>query len=410
MARLNEVAPNLIRIAFIKFGGLSAGGTEKFLQTIAANLDRAAFSVDYFYCDSAPYIGADYVHPTTDAFRLAYMQRAGVNLIKFKVGAKDIRWRHHPWRDTDFFDLFDERNYDIVQTGRAGHREFPFTHIRRTPIVDSLHLAAGADNQANIARVMHISEWSAQRWIAGGGDARRVVLVSHPMEKPSTDGASLRAELGLAGKFVFGFHQRASDEIFSPVPLSAYRQIAGDNTHFLLLGGSELYREQARELGLTSATFLPHSADPRGIAAFLATLDVYAHGRKDGEVNSTAIAEAMGMGLPVVSHISPVNNGHIECIGDAGRVVGTIDDYAGELRRLHDDPVYRASRSAAARRRFAGSYELTAQIKRIERIYRDVVANPFPNRAVRVVSGLMQDVDLLVGNARAAARIAIRGR
>ena len=59
-----------IRIAFIKYGGLSSGGTEKMLQIIAANLPKNRFAVDYFYCDSSPYIGSNYKHPETDESRI----------------------------------------------------------------------------------------------------------------------------------------------------------------------------------------------------------------------------------------------------------------------------------------------------------------------------------------------------
>ncbi len=41
-----------IRVAFIKFCGMATGGTEKVLQTIAANLDKNKFLVDFYYCDS----------------------------------------------------------------------------------------------------------------------------------------------------------------------------------------------------------------------------------------------------------------------------------------------------------------------------------------------------------------------
>ncbi len=79
-----------LRIAFIKFGGLAAGGTERWLQMMAAGLPTDRFTVDYFYCDAAPYIGSDFRHPDTDPARVAFMDEAGVNLIKFKVGAKDV--------------------------------------------------------------------------------------------------------------------------------------------------------------------------------------------------------------------------------------------------------------------------------------------------------------------------------
>ena len=35
-----------IRVAFIKFAGLAAGGTEKYLQTLATNLPKDEFEVE----------------------------------------------------------------------------------------------------------------------------------------------------------------------------------------------------------------------------------------------------------------------------------------------------------------------------------------------------------------------------
>ena len=44
-----------IKVAFIKFGGMANGGTEKYLQTIAAHLPKDEFEVDFFYCDCLLY-------------------------------------------------------------------------------------------------------------------------------------------------------------------------------------------------------------------------------------------------------------------------------------------------------------------------------------------------------------------
>jgi len=74
-----------IKVAFIKFGGMANGGTEKYLQTIAAHLPKDEFEVDYFYCDAAPYIGSDFKHLDTDESRVEYTESHGVNLIKFDV-------------------------------------------------------------------------------------------------------------------------------------------------------------------------------------------------------------------------------------------------------------------------------------------------------------------------------------
>ena len=39
----------MIKIAFVKFGGMSIGGTEKYLQTIASHLPKDQFEVDFYY-------------------------------------------------------------------------------------------------------------------------------------------------------------------------------------------------------------------------------------------------------------------------------------------------------------------------------------------------------------------------
>lgn len=62
-----------LRVAFVKFGGLSAGGTERWMQMMAANLPRDEFEIDYYYCDAAPYVGSSYQHAQTDPERLRYI-------------------------------------------------------------------------------------------------------------------------------------------------------------------------------------------------------------------------------------------------------------------------------------------------------------------------------------------------
>jgi glycosyltransferase involved in cell wall biosynthesis len=377
-----------IRIAFVKFSGMAAGGSEKFLQVIAANLPKERFLVDYYYCDAAPYIGAEYQVMNTDPSRVEYMQKHGVNLIKFSVKAKDITTPLHKWVDTDFFKKFNERNYDIVQTARSGHKEYPFYKIRKTPIVDSIHLDAGVDNQFNISRVMHLCNWSARRWVRRGGDSNRVVIVSHPISVPSGNVGDLRNDLNLSDKFIYGMHQRPHDSIFSPIPLNAYKRIETPETAFVMLGGGELYKKQAKDLGIQNIRFLKATGEMDKVYKFLKTLNVYAHGRKDGEINSQAMAEAMYCGLPIVSHTSNINNGHVECVGDAGKVVSREDEYKEELLKLKEDPSYYKLRSKAAEHRFNTNYQFSRQIKHFVEIYEDVIKNPFPRKLKRILSGL----------------------
>lgn len=361
-----------IKIAFIKFGGMAAGGTEKFFQIIAANLSKEKFDVTYFYCDAAPYIGSDWKHPDTDESRLVYMREHDVKCIKFNVAYKDVTKPTHNWIDTNLWEVFDEKQFDIVTSARSGHPEYPFIHIKQTPIVDTIHLPGMVDNQENIEAVIHLSEWNKNVWIRSGGNASKAHVIYLPIQiKDSLRGENLRKTLDLEGKFVFGMHQRMDDGIFSHVPLAAYEKIATENTAFLLLGGSTKYVQQAELLELKNFKRLEPTGDFKEICKFLETLDVYSHGRADGENNSQSIAEAMAFSKPIVSHLARAN-GHVETIDNAGRVVENVEQYAQEMKRLIDDNQYYSERSRNARNRFDTMYNLQTNIRKFEEIYESV--------------------------------------
>ncbi len=372
-----------IRIAFIKSGGLSIGGTEKFLQIIAANLSKDKFDVDYYYSDKTQVLYSELNYLDTDQDRIKFMKEHGVNLIKFNIGSIDLSTYTHKWNDTDFWQIFNEKKYDIIQTGKPGRMEYPFNKIKNTPIVDSIHLNAGADNQYNISKVMHITDYMAKQWIKKGGDKKRIVRVSLPIEIPDKKYGDYRDELNIKDKFIFGFHQRPDDKIFSPIPLNAYKKIEKEKNYFIILGGSDKYRNQAKALKIKNIYFLPPTGDKDKIFKFLNTLNVFTHGRKDGENNSQAIAEAMHFGTPIISHFSEINNGHIETIGNAGIVVKTVDEYAEEMKKLQCNKEYYTMRSINAKKNFLNNYDLKNQIKKIENIYFEVIKNPFPNKIRR---------------------------
>lgn len=377
-----------IRIAFIKYGGLTAGGSEKLLQIIAANLPKDLFDVTYFYCDRGLFLGSDSVQALTDSDRVNYMLKNNVKLVKFSVPMVDLTSPFHNWLGTDFFSFFKEEEFDIVQTCRSGHKEFPFVRIKNVPIVDIIALSSGSDNQYNISRVIHLCNWSKDSWVKRGGDISRAKIISLPINTEDDEGSDMVKFLGLDNKFVFGMHQRVSDDIFSDVVLEAYSKIETQNTYFILMGGSNKYKLQAKDLKIKNILFLDSTGDLKVIFKFLSTLDVYSHGRKDGEVNSQAIAEALYTGLPIVSHKSKINNGHIECIGNAGKVVNNVFEYGEEMKKLISDRDYFLYRSNWALKVFGENYELNGQINKYIKLYQDVYTNPFPNKISRLLSSL----------------------
>ncbi len=373
-----------VKIAFIKYLGLVTAGTEKFLQTIAAGLPKDEFEVDYYFAhpdDNPP-----------DNGRIQYLQDNGVNLIEFKTSKPRVH-RGKIWLDeTDFFKVF--KGADLIQTGRCGLFEEPFCAIKNIPIIDSYHYVVGVDNQYNVARVMHISEFSKRKYLEMGGDESRVVMVSHPMIIPEINFIDYRQELGLQDKFIFGFHQRNDDAIFSDIPLKAYKEVEKEKIVFVLLGGGDNYKKQAEELDLKNIHFLPHTGDVNKIHSFLQMIDVYAHGRKDGELNSTAIAEAMYYGKPVVSHISDSFNGHIECIGEAGYVLENTEQYAIKLKEIQQNRDLYNNLCVKAKEQFNKMYDYQVQMDNIISIYKDVLKKPYPNNPKRFYLSFKQQFPL----------------
>ena len=363
-----------IKVAFVKFGGMANGGTEKYLQTIAAYLPKDLFEVDFFYCDAAPYIGSDFKHIDTCPSRVKYCQDHGVNLIKFNVGFKDVTKPTHDWVDTNFWEVFNEDDYDVIQTGRSGHPEYPFCLIHKTPIVDSIHLAGMAERKANVAMTVLVSEEQRQKWIAAGGDSNRSMVIPVPVEVPheTKKSSSYREELGWENKFVFGMHQRNDKNIFSPIPLEAYDEIEADGTTaFLMLGGSSNYRKQAKDLGLKNIHFLDTTSDVNLIHKFLNTLDVYAHGRSDGEQCSSSIIEGLSHSLPIISHSAP-SMGQVAQIGDAGKVVNNYREYADVMGDLLCDDKYYEQCAMNAAERYNKIYNIDSIIEKFIDLYKTV--------------------------------------
>ena len=360
----------MIKIAFIKFGGMANGGTEKYLQTIAAHLPKDEFEVDFFYCDAAPYIGSDFKHLDTDKSRVEYTKSHGVNLIKFDVEFKDVTKPTHDWVNTNFFDLFDEDKYDVIQTGRSGHPEYPFIYINKTPIIDSIHLAGMGEDKANVYRTVLISQEQKSKWVRAGGDPQKGVIIPVPVEVPDYDSSSYIEEFGWEGKFVFGMHQRNDMHIFSPMPLDAYEEIQSDDTAFLILGGSANHRKQVKDYQLKNVKFLDTTSDINLIHKFLNTLNVYAHGRSDGEQCSSSIIEGLSHSLPVISHTAP-SMGQREQIGDAGQVVDGYEEYSEVMKMLMNNKNYYVNCKVAAEKRYREIYNVPSIISKFMKLYRE---------------------------------------
>ena len=321
------------KIAFVKYGGLAAGGTEKFLQEIAMELVRLGFQIDYFYCDPRISPGSTWIHPPNDKLRENRLLSAGVKLRKFRVGYKDLSRSDHYWVSSDFFEVFDEKKYTMVWTAKAGPKEFPF-YLINLPFVEVVTLDAGFDVSQNRIYSILISNWQRNTWIRQGGNEQSSSIL--PLPVASIDHSeNYRAELGIhQDAVVVGFHQRVDDAIASPIPLEAFSALRKKESIFLIMGGGAKYQQIADVLKVPTI-FLPHNSNENAISKFLNTLDVYAHGRSDGETFGTVLAEAMIHGLPIVTHKSTYGaNAHSETIANGGFFAFSKDEYSNILGEL----------------------------------------------------------------------------
>jgi FkbM family methyltransferase len=126
-------------------------------------------------------------------------------------------------------------------------------------------------------------------------------------------------------------------------------------------------------MSLKNVHFLDFNSEPDCLSLFLNTLDVFAHGRKDGETFGTVFAEAMIHGKPCLSHTSPTgSNGHIETIGPAGYVCKNLDSYVRKLEELYSNQKLRNSLGADAFEHSSLYYSYESAVDELINVYDNV--------------------------------------
>ena len=368
---------NKINLAFIKYAGMAAGGTEKYLQTLAAHLPKDDFNIDFYYTDDTPLIGNSFIHPPTSQDRIDYCLKNNINLIKVDCSARDDRYgQNSKWVNTNFLDIFDYKKYDLIQTGRGGYPEYPFNEMPNSLFVDSIHSQGneGVELRDNILKTVLISKQQADQWVKNGGDKNKIEIIPTLVEVPEKKPSTLKSDLNIPDNvFVFGMHQGNREDIFSPVPLNAFAKISNESNCFVMLGGAERDKNQAKELGLKNCFFLDFTGDVEKNNNFVEGLDVFAHGRYDGEVCSAAIIEALYHAKPCLSHPG-INNGHFEQLDSCGIINHSVEEYANNMLQLQNNSDYYNFLSNKSRSKWESDYDLHKCIERYKQIYNKILS------------------------------------
>jgi hypothetical protein len=326
-----------IAVSIIQYGDIS----NKAIHIVAMELVKNNFQVNYFWCKPGVEPFSKFKHPSPSSFEvrntLSELDFAGVRLIEFNVDKRLVYVPTMPWIGTNFFEKFYAHKTDVMFAWRSGRKEFPYYLINK-PLVE-WNVFGFADQSPNMQLSLAISPLCQDLYHRNGGVLKKSLVAYVPVNEPATN-ENLRIELEISPTtLVCGMHQRDEDGIYSSIPLNSFFnaiQSMGVEAYFLMLGGSKKYSIQAKELGLKNFIQLPHNSDASYVSKFLNTLNLYVHGRHDGETLGRVIQEAMIHGVPVLSHTAQWN-AHIETLGGGGMVLNNEREYSREIIRLLSD-------------------------------------------------------------------------
>jgi glycosyltransferase involved in cell wall biosynthesis len=342
-----------MEIAFCKYGGLAAGGTEKYLQSLALLYRKEGHDVDYYYTNATPIEGTSWQHPDTCPIRKSLVKEAGINTIFVDVQFRRSAANGAEWVGTNFFELFEESKYDYLVTAGDGRSEYPYNQLKQIPIIHTVH-GWHAYNAPNIHKSVLLCNWQARQWEAHGGDTSKLEIIPPLIPIPSYE-PNLRQTLNiLDDALVFGMHQ--SPGVASLISLEAFAEIVDDNIYYVILGGDGQHRNYCEKNKIRNVIFLP-KADAQTVHSFLDSIDVYAHCRRDGEVCSACLIEAMAHSKPIISYFGDGTNlGHLEQVRGIGCVTNSAGQYAKEMRKYFDAS-YRSDFAAKTKDKYLTTYE-----------------------------------------------------
>jgi glycosyltransferase involved in cell wall biosynthesis len=277
-------------------------------------------------------------------------------------GAKTGPDEGYSFLNTNFDDVIQSINPDIIHFARSGYYEWPFVK-RLCPIQIETNIFAGKDNSPFLDYSITICNTINNA--RGGSDC----VIYNPIPRPNHLNKTLKHELKIQDDtLVLGRIGRADN--FSSISLESCKILKNKNINFvyIIIGPCNLTKKFVEDSNLKDhVIFLEPTNDDDFIDKFYKTLDIFAHYRSDGECHSTAIAQAMSYGIPVISHYAGWN-GQVETISNGGFVCHDANDYAEKIMLLHNNQDIKLKTSQNSLKQYEEySYEKT--IPKFEEVY-----------------------------------------
>lgn len=236
-----------------------------------------------------------------------------------------------------------ERNIDLLHFARSGYYEWPFNK-RICPIQIETNIFGYEDTSPFTDGTIFIAK------CLGFSETNRRILLPNPIPSPSNEYHKiddLKNDLKIpTGVHVLGRIGRPAN--FSPISYMAFDAFRKRiPSKYVVIGGCEEAKSFVEKNGMTDdVIFLDCTNDDKFIERFHKTIDVFAHYRSDGEICSTAIAQAMMYGKPVITHFAG-RNGQQEWLGNGGICVNDPQEYLNAMVGLTQASIYQQISNAA---------------------------------------------------------------
>jgi glycosyltransferase involved in cell wall biosynthesis len=288
------------------------------------------------------------------------------------------------------------RGADVVHVSRGGLAEPMLPRARQeagVPVIVETNVFGAFDTSADEAEFgchLFMSQMCAMRYRRAVGldhagfHARHRVLYNpidvERLRALAPEPHAARAALGLdPGRPVVGRIGRADDRKWSPIAIAMLPELLRrvPDAQLLLVGLTPERRRQLRRLGLEDRVHaVEPTADEERLATLYAACDVLVNASAIGESFGVSMAEAMALGIPVVTSSTPwADNAQVEVVehGRTGYVANHPRPFAEAAARLLTDPAAREAMGATARRRVDERFAAGPVTRQLETLYEALV-------------------------------------
>jgi len=298
------------------------GGTWRSHERILLNLNKDEYDVFVLY------------NPNQNNNRLSFLKTKlpEDRIIPFEASKeKTGPIEGYSYVTSNFHELCEKFNFDIIHFARSGHYEWPFTK-RICPIQIETNIFGGKDDSEFLDCSVTISD--KVTLIRGSAD----YMIYNPIPLPYETNDNLKSELNISEDyFVFGRVGRQDN--FHPIALNALRNLKNNGVKFkyLILGACNETINTINKLNLKeNCIIFDTTNDDMFIHKFHNTIDMFLHYRSDGETFGTAIAQSMMYGKPVISHYAGYN-AQEEIISEGGFVCMSELEFLEKIILLMDN-------------------------------------------------------------------------